>query len=105
YIPVAYFAISALTYGTYRRDKTSALAGYWRVPESTLHLMELIGGWPGALVAQWDIPHKNRKTSYQVAFWFIVALHITAAAFTINYFRPNPAESTEIQIEMLPPPN
>jgi uncharacterized membrane protein YsdA (DUF1294 family) len=40
-----------------------------------LHLVELLGGWPGALVAQQCFRHKTRKLSYQMVVWLIVAAH------------------------------
>lgn len=57
------------------RDKRKSLTGQWRTPESTLHLLELLGGWPGGLMAQQVFRHKTRKVSYQVTFWCIVGLH------------------------------
>ncbi|MGD9578618.1 MAG: DUF1294 domain-containing protein, partial [Syntrophorhabdus sp.] len=33
-------------------DKSAARNERWRTQESRLHLFALIGGWPGALVAQ-----------------------------------------------------
>lgn len=40
-----------------------------------LHAVELLGGWPGALLAQQLLRHKTKKTSYQVVFWLIVLMH------------------------------
>jgi len=57
------------------RDKRKSMNGQWRTPESTLHLLELLGGWPGGLVAQQVFRHKTRKLAYQLAFWCIVGLH------------------------------
>jgi uncharacterized membrane protein YsdA (DUF1294 family) len=57
------------------RDKRKSMIGQWRTPESTLHLLELLGGWPGGLIAQRVFRHKTRKASYQVTFWCIVGLH------------------------------
>jgi len=71
-IPVV---LSTLTYFTYRSDKRRSESGAGRTPESTLHLGELLGGWPGAFLAQRRYRHKNAKFSYQVIFWVIVALH------------------------------
>jgi uncharacterized membrane protein YsdA (DUF1294 family) len=71
--------ISAVTYFLYGRDKGRALAGGWRTRESTLHLVELLGGWPGAFFAQRVLRHKISKLSYQLKFWMIVALHQFAA--------------------------
>ena len=40
-----------------------------------LHEVEILGGWPGALLAQQLLRHKTKKTSYQVVFWLIVLMH------------------------------
>lgn len=68
-------AISLFTYFSYRSDKRRAAGGEWRISEAALHLMELIGGWPGAFLAQRKYRHKTSKTSYQIVFWLIVLLH------------------------------
>ncbi len=68
-------ALSALTLAAYARDKRAAVAATRRTPELTLHLLELSGGWPGALLAQRWLRHKNRKLRYQFAFWACVLLH------------------------------
>ena len=72
---LAYGVASLLAFGLYRYDKQQAKAGQWRTPEKILHGVELLGGWPGALVAQQMFRHKTRKLSYQVWFWLIVAVH------------------------------
>ena len=72
---LAYGVASLLAFGLYRYDKQQAKAGQWRTPEKILHGVELLGGWPGALVAQQMFRHKTRKLSYQLLFWLIVAVH------------------------------
>jgi uncharacterized membrane protein YsdA (DUF1294 family)/cold shock CspA family protein len=72
---VIYPAMSAVTFALYADDKSRARKGTWRVPEKTLHLCELAGGWPGGFIAQRKLRHKNRKTAYQVTFWAIVIIH------------------------------
>ncbi|MEE4113396.1 MAG: DUF1294 domain-containing protein [Desulfobacteraceae bacterium] len=57
------------------RDKRKSIKGQWRTPERTLHLLEMLGGWPGGLVAQQMFRHKTKKVSYRVTFWCIVGLH------------------------------
>ena len=64
--------IGAITYWVYARDKRRAEEGEWRVPEASLHLLELLGGWPGAFLAQRRLRHKCSKDSYQIVFWLIV---------------------------------
>jgi len=63
------------TFLAYRNDKKKAEAGEWRTPESTLHLLEILGGWPAAFLAQRLLRHKISKAKYQVAFWAIVVIH------------------------------
>ena len=76
-----YFGASLVTFIVYFIDKSAAQSGNWRTPESTLQLMSLAGGWPGGLVAQHVLRHKNRKGPFQVVFWVTVALNIGAFAW------------------------
>ena len=76
-ILVLYLAASAASIVVYAVDKSAARHGRWRASESTLHLLAIIGGWPGALVAQQVFHHKSRKPSFQapaVAFVFRLPL-------------------------------
>ncbi|MFV0410062.1 MAG: DUF1294 domain-containing protein [Paracoccus sp. (in: a-proteobacteria)] len=72
---LAYLLVSVVSVCQYWLDKQSAQKGRWRTPENTLHIAELAGGWPGALIAQQVFRHKTRKLSYQLVFWGIVLLH------------------------------
>ena len=67
--------LSALTYWAYASDKRRAQKGEWRWPEAWLHLLELLGGWPGAFLAQRRLRHKCSKGSYQFMFWLIVLIY------------------------------
>jgi ADP-dependent NAD(P)H-hydrate dehydratase / NAD(P)H-hydrate epimerase len=53
-------------------DKRRAREQAWRISESGLHLTELLGGWPGAFLAQRRLRHKVSKPGFQVLFWLIV---------------------------------
>lgn len=72
---LAYGVLSVVSFVQYWLDKRSAETGRWRTPENTLHITELLGGWPGALVAQQVLRHKTRKLSFLLPFWLIVAVH------------------------------
>lgn len=78
FVPFAYLALSVATFATYAWDKWRAKRGGDRTAEATMHLLEMLGGWPGALIAQQWLRHKSRKRSYQVRFWIIVAFHVGA---------------------------
>lgn len=66
--------INLTTYIAYWLDKRASIAGNWRIAESTLHGIALIGGSPAAYYAQKHFRHKTQKTSFQRTFWGIVAL-------------------------------
>lgn len=70
--------LSAITFVVYALDKHAAQTGRWRTQETTLHALELLGGWPGAWVAQQALRHKSRKPGYRAAFWTMVVLHVVA---------------------------
>ncbi len=72
---MAVLAMSVITWLAYWIDKRAARRDAQRTPEATLHLLEFLGGWPGALIAQRGLHHKNRKRGYQRVFWAIVLLH------------------------------
>jgi uncharacterized membrane protein YsdA (DUF1294 family)/cold shock CspA family protein len=67
-----YFSLSIVTFLAYAIDKSAARNNRWRIKESTLHLFSLIGGWPGALVAQKALRHKSKKQEFQTVFWVTV---------------------------------
>lgn len=77
----AYPALSALTFMAYALDKSAARQGNRRTPEKTLHLLALLGGWPGALVAQQLLRHKSSKAEFRAVFWGTVALNLAAFIF------------------------
>jgi uncharacterized membrane protein YsdA (DUF1294 family) len=71
----AYALMSAVAFALYSIDNRRARRGQWRISEGTLHLIELLGGWPGAWIAQRVLRHKSSKFSYRIVFWLIVAAH------------------------------
>jgi uncharacterized membrane protein YsdA (DUF1294 family)/cold shock CspA family protein len=81
WIAVFYAVVSLITFLIYAHDKVAARAGRWRTRESTLHLLALAGGWPGAILAQLLLHHKNRKASFQAVFWVTVVAN--AGAFVL----------------------
>lgn len=74
-IIVAYLVLSLVSYILYAWDKGSARRGTWRTPETTLHLVDLLGGWPGGLLAQQSLRHKTIKSSFQTVFWGTVVIN------------------------------
>ncbi len=81
-VPAIYGVVSLVSIGQYSVDKRRAKSHEWRIPESYLHLIEWLGGWPGAIFAQIHFNHKTTKQSYQVVFQVIIIAH---AAFWLDY--------------------
>ena len=76
-----YLVVSVLTFIMYAADKSAAKKGKWRIHESTLHLLSLLGGWPGALIAQQTLRHKSMKKSFRIKSWLTVLANCGAFAW------------------------
>lgn len=77
--------INLATALAYLYDKAAAIRGYGRIPERLLHLLAAAGGSPAALVSQFAFRHKTIKRSFQMWFWAIFAVQLTALAGWIYY--------------------
>jgi uncharacterized membrane protein YsdA (DUF1294 family)/cold shock CspA family protein len=84
----ALLLVNLLTVVIYGVDKSAAQAGRWRTAESTLHLLSLAGGWPGAWCAQRLFRHKSRKTSFMAGYWATVLLNMAAVAAWVGKLLP-----------------
>lgn len=65
--------ISLVTFGVYGFDKRRAKQEGQRISEKALHILSLIGGWPGAIAGQKLFRHKTVKTRFRIIFWLTVA--------------------------------
>jgi uncharacterized membrane protein YsdA (DUF1294 family)/cold shock CspA family protein len=75
-LPLALYVLSSIAaYFLFLDDKRRAFKKKRRTPEAALHLVELLGGWPGSFIAQQRFRHKTRKLSYQGMCWLIVLMH------------------------------
>jgi len=83
-VPAIYVVASLFAFAVYAWDKSAARNGEWRTQESTLHLLALVGGWPGALFAQKLLRHKSKKTSFQVMFWVTVLANCGALGWLMS---------------------
>jgi uncharacterized membrane protein YsdA (DUF1294 family)/cold shock CspA family protein len=86
------YVVMSLTCGLfYAHDKAAAQENEWRTPEGTLLMLGLVGGWPGAIVAQQMLRHKTSKVSFRVAFWLTVLVNVGAfIVFTTPLLRSVP---------------
>lgn len=84
YVLLGYLGMSLVTLLAYYLDKRRAKSDRWRIPEARLHLLALLGGWPGAGLAQQTLRHKTRKQSFQLTYWTIAAAHIAGWIYLWN---------------------
>jgi uncharacterized membrane protein YsdA (DUF1294 family) len=81
--------MSLACFVAYGWDKRSAANGSRRVPEQTLHILALLGGWPGGLLGQRHFRHKTKKLSFLIVFWCIVVLHVAIVGAAATLFFGN----------------
>lgn len=72
-----YLGASVVCFVVYAIDKSAASADRWRVSEDTLLGLGLIGGWPGAILAQQILRHKSSKASFRARFWATVIANVS----------------------------
>jgi uncharacterized membrane protein YsdA (DUF1294 family) len=72
-----YLCTSVITFLAYAFDKSKAQRGLWRIKERTLHLLSLIGGWPGARIGQQVFRHKCQKRMFNFIFLGTVVINLS----------------------------
>jgi uncharacterized membrane protein YsdA (DUF1294 family) len=83
WVPALYVLMSVLTYAAYALDKYAAEHDAWRTRERSLHLLALLCGWPGALLAQHLLRHKSAKPEFLRIFYLIAVINaVVLAALT-----------------------
>jgi uncharacterized membrane protein YsdA (DUF1294 family) len=70
--------ISLITFCFYGIDKYRSMHHHRRIPESTLHVLALIGGTLGALIGQQVFRHKTKKLTFRLVF---ILIAISQACF------------------------
>jgi uncharacterized membrane protein YsdA (DUF1294 family) len=76
-----YVGASLLCLVMYGVDKAAARAGRGRISESMLLSLGVVGGWPGAIVAQQVFRHKTSKRSFRLRFWASVVVNVAVFAW------------------------
>jgi uncharacterized membrane protein YsdA (DUF1294 family) len=75
-VGAGYLAMSVVSFCSYALDKSAARRGERRTPESRLLMLGLLGGWPGAVLAQQWLRHKTIKQPFRTMFWMTVAVNV-----------------------------
>lgn len=78
-------AINLLAFEAFRRDKAAAQDLRFRISESRLLILCLLGGALGGVTASRLYHHKTAKLSFRLKFWFTVATHGMAACLLFRF--------------------
>ncbi|MDR7376806.1 uncharacterized membrane protein YsdA (DUF1294 family)/cold shock CspA family protein [Rhodoferax ferrireducens] len=81
-------AVNLATFFAYWTDKHAARTRQWRTKEDSLHVFSLLGGWPGAGVAQAILRHKSSKAAFQATYWVTVVVHCAALLGWLFWLQP-----------------
>lgn len=96
-VAALYVAASLICFIAYAYDKRAAKAGQSRTPETTLHLLAVFGGWPGALLAQRFLRHKSSKRGFLLTFRVSAGLNVAGLAWLLSPY----GERSRYMIELL----
>lgn len=77
--------VNITTFIAYGVDKRAAMKKRWRVPEKDLHLLEFLGGWIGAWLAQKFFKHKTAKKSFQNIYKLMIVLEFAAIGIILKF--------------------
>jgi uncharacterized membrane protein YsdA (DUF1294 family)/cold shock CspA family protein len=75
---IVYGVASVACFVGYGLDKRAAHRKEWRVSETILLMVGLVGGWPGAIIGQEVFRHKTQKVAFRTLFWMSVAINMAA---------------------------
>ena len=77
-LTIALISLNLLTFAAFGIDKIKAGTGCWRVQESTLLLLALLGGTPGAYAGRALFRHKTRKQPFSQRLHSIAVVQVLA---------------------------
>ena len=78
--------MSFITFCLLGLDKFNAKHRKPRIKERTIHLFELLGGWPGTLIGRPIFRHKTRKFSYSIELFLIAFAHCAIVSLLFYLF-------------------
>ena len=83
-ILLLFVAVNLVSFALYGLDKLMAKKGLWRIRESTLLLIALLGGSVGALLGMEVFRHKTKHWQFKVLVPVFLAVHIALAVWLVK---------------------
>ena len=82
----ALLALNLITFITYGIDKRKARKSHWRIPESTLILLALLGGSIGAWLGMKAWRHKTQHAKFYISIPLIISGQIILLIYLIEAY-------------------
>lgn len=77
--------VSIIAFAAYGIDKRKAEKNKWRIPESVLIMLAVLGGSIGALAGMLVFHHKTKKAKFVVGISAILLIQIAAVIILLTY--------------------
>lgn len=87
WLPAVYLGVGLCSLLLYWLDKRAARANRWRIRESWLHGLDIVGGVAGGLLAQELLRHKTSKQSFIIMTALIAVAHLAGLAALLVAYR------------------
>ncbi len=91
-IPVAYVLVSFVTYWLYAGAKVAYIQGRQGTAESRLHMLESLGGWPGAAMSMQKFRYRLHEDDHQASLASCILVNFLLLAVVIWAMTPEGAE-------------
>ena len=85
-LATALIAVNFAAFAAFGFDKAKAEAGAWRLSESMLLLLALLGGTPGAYAGRSAFRHKTRKQPFNSQLFSIAVLQVVGLGGLLGWW-------------------
>ena len=85
-IIIYFFIINIIAFFAMWIDESKAKRGSWRIKESTLFTLVLLGGGIGGIVGMYLFRHKTKKLYFTIGFPVILICEIVLIVYAIIKF-------------------
>ncbi len=84
-ILIYFFVINILGFFAMGIDKWKAKHNSWRIPEKSLFMFTILGGWIGTILGMYIFRHKTKKKYFTIGMPVIMILEIVLI-ITLYYY-------------------
>lgn len=83
--PIFFLVMGMITFAAYGIDKRKAIKGQWRIPEKTLLLLDLAGGFLGGWIGMYVFRHKTKHPKFYIVQFISTLIWTMVWGFLMEY--------------------